>query len=335
MSGAVRATRARAAARSAFGDYSLCGFRVRSAVPLPEVLPWSGDDRAPDVTISCGSAPPLRDPVGQGGPAQVARDGTCRLQFDSIGHFLMAGGREVIVDPVREIDSPELHAILLGPVLGVLCHQRRLFPLHAACVRIGDGAIALAGRTGAGKSTLAAALARRGHSLVADDICVVESLDCGRALVRPGFPRLKLWNDALQALGMSSDGMARATLGKHKYHFYEPQGFDPSPVALRGIYFLDRSAATRRQDIRPEHGAHAVTAVSNEIYRRPIGFWLGHKVALLTDALRLAALVPVFRVPVRPDLTQLGRTAERIEAHLLALRADRPEAVPAPEVARR
>jgi hypothetical protein len=326
MSSAGRATPARAAAPSPVGDYSLCGFRVRSAVPLPEILPWNGDDRAPDITIRCGSAPPLRDPVGQGGPAQVARDGTCRLQFDSIGHFLMVGGREVIVDPVRKLDAPELHAILLGPVLGVLCHQRRLFPLHAACVRMGDGAIALAGRTGAGKSTLAAALARRGHSLVADDICIVESLDSGRALVRPGFPRLKLWNDALQALGISSDGMVRAALGKHKYHFYEPEGFDPSPVALHGIYFLDRSPAARRQEIRPEHGAQAVTAVSKEIYRRPIGFWLGHKVALLTDALRLGTLVPVFRVSVRPDLAQLGRTAERIEAHLLALRAGRPEA---------
>ena len=32
-------------------DYVLCGWRVRSALPLPEVAPWRGDDRPPDVTI--------------------------------------------------------------------------------------------------------------------------------------------------------------------------------------------------------------------------------------------------------------------------------------------
>src|SRR5262245_16919533 len=45
------------------GDYALCGWRVRSAVELPEVMPWMGDDRAPDLVIRLGAAPPLRDPI--------------------------------------------------------------------------------------------------------------------------------------------------------------------------------------------------------------------------------------------------------------------------------
>jgi hypothetical protein len=45
-------------------DYFLCGLRVRAAVPLPDLLPWTGDDRMPDVTICFwGCARPARPGV--------------------------------------------------------------------------------------------------------------------------------------------------------------------------------------------------------------------------------------------------------------------------------
>src|SRR5207237_7475894 len=116
--------------------------------------------------------PTLLEPVWKSAPVQMGRDGACRLEFEYIGHFHVAGGCDVIVEPRGPLDTPEFRATLLGPVLGTLCHQHGRFPLHAACIRIGDRAIALSGHTGVGKSTLAAALVRRGHPLVADDVCV-------------------------------------------------------------------------------------------------------------------------------------------------------------------
>src|SRR5712692_8123118 len=121
-------------------DYVLCGWRVRSAVPLPDAMRWTGDDRPPDVTIRVGSAPALLDPVLHGtGPVQVGRDGLCRLGIDHVACFLVRNGREVVVEPRGDIGTPEFRSWLLGAVLGMLCHQRRLFPLHAACIRIGEG----------------------------------------------------------------------------------------------------------------------------------------------------------------------------------------------------
>jgi energy-coupling factor transporter ATP-binding protein EcfA2 len=299
-------------------DFLLCGWRVRSAVPLPEVLPWTGDDREPDIDIRFGPVPVLTDLVGQGAPAQVARDGTCRLEFANIGCFRIFGGREVTVEPYGRIHAPEFHATLLGPVLGVLIFQRNLFPLHAACVRIGGGAVALTGRTGVGKSTLAAALVRRGHPLIADDVCVIDPATGNRPFVLPSFPRLKLWDEAVEALQMCADDMPRAQSGKRKYHFYQPGTFDASPVELRQVYHLDRSSAGDLLDVIPEYGAAAVTTFSKEIYRRPIGFWLGRGATLLTDALHLAARVRVFRVSGRSELRQLSALAAQIEAHVLS-----------------
>jgi HPr Serine kinase C-terminal domain len=309
----VAARGTRATTPSERGDRVICGWRVRSAVPLPDAMPWTGDDRPPDVTIRFGSAPALIDPVLHGtGPMQVGRDGLCRLGIDNIASFLTREGREVVVEPRGDISNPEFRSWLLGPVLGMLCHQRGLFPLHAACVRIGDGAVALAGRTGAGKSTLAAALVRRGHGLIADDVCVIEPAAPGGPRVLPSFPRLKLWEDVLQALEIPVDGMPRAKSGKRKFHFCQPGSFDPSPVRLHAVYLLVRS---EQEEISRVIGAEAARLLSNEIYRRPIGFHLGRKVALLTDALRIAAAVPLFRLPVRLNLSELDAVAEGVEAH--------------------
>jgi hypothetical protein len=192
--------------------------------------------------------------------------------------------------------------------------------LHAACVRIGSGAVALTGRTGAGKSTLAAALVRRGHALVADDVCVIDAAASNGPRVLPSFPRLKLWNDTLQALDISTDGMLRADSGKRKFHFYQRGSFELSPVKLSGVYVLNRSLMSDQQDVATESRADAAMTLSREIYRRPIGFHLGRKAALLTEALHMASVVPVFRFLVQPDLSLLDRTAARIEAHFVSLR---------------
>src|SRR6266849_6115858 len=95
MNGETAATPAPTAAPSGTTDYILCGWRVRSVVPLPEAMPWTGDDRSPDVTIRFGPVPVLLDPLGKGGPAQVGPDGACRFEFEGIGRFLVLAGREV------------------------------------------------------------------------------------------------------------------------------------------------------------------------------------------------------------------------------------------------
>jgi hypothetical protein len=300
-------------------DYFLCGWRVRSAVPVSEARLWAGDGRTPDVHIRLGSAPALVDPVLQGkGPVQVGRDGTCRLGIERVGRFLVIGGHQVIVEPCGDVETPEFQGWLLGAVVGMLCHQRGLFPLHAASVRIAGGAVALTGRPGSGKSTLAAALVRRGHDLLADDVCVVDAQAPDGPIVMPSFPRLKLQEDSLLALDIPAEGVPRSGSGKRKFHFGVRAAFDPQPAPLRAIYYLDRSDPERAPDIRPQSGANAIAILTNEIYRRPIGFHLGRKLALLAEVLRIAAAAPVFRQLIRADLSELGATATQIEAHLAA-----------------
>lgn len=60
------------------------------------------------------------------------------------------------------------YRFLEASVLSLLGHMY-LVPLHAACVRLKDRGVLLCGDSGAGKSSLAYACARRGWTFVADD----------------------------------------------------------------------------------------------------------------------------------------------------------------------
>jgi hypothetical protein len=50
-------------------------------------------------------------------------------------------------------------------------------PLHASCVEIGGKTVAVAGNSGAGKSTTAYALSRRGSNFLVDDVSVLSKRD--------------------------------------------------------------------------------------------------------------------------------------------------------------
>jgi hypothetical protein len=104
----------------------------------------------------------------------------------------------MIVEPLPHVDEHVLRLYLLGPALGVLLQQRGLLVLHASAVAIGERVVAFVGESGWGKSTTAAALERRGHTVVADDVCALHLRGSEDPLVFPAIPRLKL--DAAPAL---------------------------------------------------------------------------------------------------------------------------------------
>ncbi len=57
-------------------------------------------------------------------------------------------------------------------------------------------AIAVAGATGAGKSTLAAWFSRQGLALIGDDVIALKPAEGGMVAL-PGPPRVRLWREAL------------------------------------------------------------------------------------------------------------------------------------------
>jgi hypothetical protein len=107
-------------------------------------------------------------------------------------------GDRVDVDAEPDADARSLALRLTGPVMTAVLHLRGLLVLHASAVADGDGgAVAFAGRSGVGKSTLAWVLRAAGARFVSDDICAVRLDGAAPPAVLPAYPYAKLWPDAL------------------------------------------------------------------------------------------------------------------------------------------
>ncbi|HYD97747.1 MAG TPA: hypothetical protein VEH84_00065 [Alphaproteobacteria bacterium] len=296
-------------------SYALCGLRVESDLPLPELLPWRGDDRPADIEIRLGEVPDrLEGAVHEGPLLQVAADGTCRYAIAGVAAYRVAGGRHVTVQPWMEPTATDIRVFLLGSVFGFLCHQRGLLPLHAGCVEIGGHVVALAGPSGVGKSTLTAAFLRRGFRVLADDVTVVDVAAPGGPLVLPSFPRVKLWRDAMDGLGVAPDGLVRVRREMDKFQLPLPgAAFLAEPRPLAAVYHLGVAGDERNAGIDPLRGTAAVSALVEAVYRQNAALRI-RKSTLLGDVMRVAKLSTA-RFGRMPDLSALDAAVSAIAAH--------------------
>lgn len=300
--------------------YLLCGWKVRSDIPLPELPAWRGAARPADLRIRLGAVPalpgcPSSDERGLHLPA---RD-DCLLQIGGVARYRARGGAEVVVQPVLPATAPEIRIFLLGSILGFICHQRGVLPLHASAVRIGGRAVAICGPSGAGKSTLAAALAARGHGMMADDVLVVEP---DRGLARPSFPRLKLSPVAADRFGFDRDAALAVPSEMGKLHL-PVSGFTTAPAPLAAVVMLrktDAAAAADRDAGRVAAaddtltGMAAVSALHQETFRNQMARLAGADGPLFRLLTELARRVPVVALPSSQQWDGLERLADRVEA---------------------
>jgi hypothetical protein len=278
--------------------YQLCGWRVLSEVPLPSLSPWLGDHRSADLVIRLGEVPQRLDPVIYEAPLyQLAQDGRCRFEITRVAAYLVdAIGQEVVVDPARGAENQDIVTFLLSGILAVICHRRGLLPLHASCVRIGNKAIAFVGASALGKSILAALFYRQGHTVLADDVAVVELAAQG-AMMLPSSPQLAVWRDDLERLGYSVEKLERRRTGLEKYHLpLTNQAGVSESIPLAAIYHLGEARDPRHEKLESVRGLNAVMAVNENMHAVRIGRQLLGGKTLFSNGAQLAASVPVYRL---------------------------------------
>jgi hypothetical protein len=297
-----------------FFEYRLCGLRIAADFPIPELLPWEGPAEWPvDVHIRRGAVPAQLDGADHVGPVYQTRGADhYLLNIPGSARFLVREGREIVVDRPDEVDETDTRAVLNGPVQAVLCHQRGLYPLHASTV-IADGrAIAIAGPSGVGKSTLAARLAAKGLAVIADDICVVETARPGPPVVLPAYPRLRLWADAVEALGVDRANLVQALHGKPKYLMDALCAFSDAPVELSAVILLRRESGRKDFQLRRHKGQAAVQAVASMVQLRRVAGHLGLAPRQVADAVRVAAAAAVWELTCPDDIGRLDEAVAHV-----------------------
>jgi hypothetical protein len=132
------------------------------------------------------------------------------VYFDGVQFWLDRAGTNIWAFWPDTSSLENVATYLVGPILGLLLRLRGITCLHASAVASGDRAVAFVGSEGAGKSTTAAALARRGYPVLSDD--VVTLVERGGAFhVMPAYPYLCLWPDSVEKIEGSREAFSRFT----------------------------------------------------------------------------------------------------------------------------
>jgi len=167
------------------------------------------------------------------------------LRFHDIADFAVAPKRrEIIAEAIGGTPVDTLIHLLLNQVIALIAGASGRLVVHASAVRVGDGAIAFVGKSGQGKSTLAASFGASGFPLVTDD-CLMLDLHDDRLIATPSYPGLRLWHDsAVHVFGEKTDfaAVAHYTSKKRVGVGHSPAAFADTPLPLTRMYFLDPAA---------------------------------------------------------------------------------------------
>ena len=280
----------------------LFGLTIDSELPLPELIAAPVDAKV-DVTIRRGSLEADAD-----------------LIIPEVGSFAVRGGREIIFDSLAGVPERNVRLYLLGSAMGLLLHQRGLFPLHANGVALDGSAIAVAGASGAGKSTLAAWFTRQGLTLVGDDVIALQPSPKGM-LALPGPPRVRLWRDALDAFGLDSEGLEPSYVdpGYEKWDLeVAPTDLAAEQLPLGAIYVLEDGPEIAFSSVK---GAAAAAMLFDHTYRGEYLERAGEAVGHWQAVTRLVSSVPVFSLQRPRDLSRLDALGHALLQHARDLRA--------------
>ena len=311
--------------------YRVCGLRIGSAIPFPELCEETGSKREfpPDLEFRMGGDLSRWDggkvvmtwEESGGAPwltCTKTRDGY-RLHYTGFADFLIdPAGRRVSCVANPDTEPATIRHLFLDQVMPPLLNLRGTESLHASAVRTPSGACAFVGPSGGGKSTLAASFHVAGHPVLSDD-CLILKEDSDHISVEPAYPGLRLWDDSRGAFF----GNTLPTLPVSQYTSKQRISTSESNIGeffpLRGIYSLRRHARrTRRTDpvIEPLSIRDAFMELVEFAYRLD----LSDQAMILRQMRvleRVALEIPVRRLRLPDDLGALPAAREMILQDLL------------------
>lgn len=239
------------------------GLTIHSEIRLPGCH-VTGE--APDVTVSYGGVPDLLPGAVMTRVCTQIRPGRFLLSLDGVAKYLVEEGRSITIEPAPGATDDEIRLFLMAAVWSALLLQRGLLPLHGSAIQGQDGAVILAGPSGNGKSTLAAALAEQGYPVLADELCALAVSADSPPLLLPGFPQMLLWEDSLRKLGRDMQRLTQVRPGLAKWIVPLDAYPERAAISLRSVYLLT-VGNTADYDVRRFTGMKPVQALIDATYR--------------------------------------------------------------------
>ena len=246
------------------------GIRADQPVPDADILIAAGD-------TSIGAVEAVNGPYTRSGNA---------LLFDAAGvarYYAPIHG-QLLIEPYRDADPKGVSALLIATALPMLMWMRGGMLLHAAgIVPVGmEQAIAIAGPSGIGKSTLATGLIEAGGRLVGDDsLC------------------LTLHGDVRRVTGLSATLFRSDGPNTPRIETIIPPELRLESARLAAIIVLRIADGNTTPSLNRLHGVDAIEAVLKNRHRPKIPAIMGLEAALLPQTMLHCRTLPIYEFTVQ------------------------------------
>ncbi len=167
------------------------------------------------------------------------------LRFPNLADFdVSTDGTEVVAHPVEGTDEATIEHLYVNQLVPLALSRQGRPAFHASVVTVPGGSVAFLGKTGMGKSTLAASFALNEARFLTDDALLIEETEDG-CLAMPSHASLRLWEDSVEALIRDGHPQADAISFSSKARLLagDALAYSDKPQPLLAAFVLERNDA--------------------------------------------------------------------------------------------
>jgi hypothetical protein len=241
------------------------------------------------------------------------------LRFPGLADFEVSGdGTIVVAYPAETVDDVTVEHLYINQVMPLALSRQGRPSFHASVVTVPGGAVAFLGKTGMGKSTLAASFALGEGEFLSDDSLLIEESDDG-CLALSTHASLRLWDDSVDALVDERIKQAAAISYSTKVRLLAGNALShrEEPLLLLAAFLLEWGGASEIT-IRTLTGAERQMAWVNNSFLLDIEDQL-----LLAQHFgwthRIAQAIPTFALDYPRDYGMLPHVRDVVRKHVATL----------------
>lgn len=284
--------------------YKLYGLNIKSDFYLSELSHSEHKSLDTiDVNIICGKCPETIDNIKTSNYYYTVSENEAMFSPDECGKFYIKDGNTIIIEPIKNCDYQHLKAYLLSRSFAILMFQRNTIALHGSSIIFNDKAYVFCGQSGAGKSSLSAALTLKGYDLLSDDLSVLSFDKNNKPYIHSGFSHNKLCIDTIKHLSISSENLLKVDNFADKYALPSSSTFIDTlfPISVLIEINVDyKNIYNNAVHLEEVNGHEKLQTILRNIFRYQLLDDVGLNSKYLKNCLHIANNIKVFKL-IRPN----------------------------------